>query len=103
MRTAEGDVMADLVEDGQSCVVVRGGKGGRGNTGGRADSRVRDPFDERVDGVVGDEVRYVFISARKEKTGKGRGLWKNGAPAPIVVVLVDQKEGRGKEGKGVVE
>lgn len=51
--------MADLVLDGQQCIVAKGGAGGRGNTGGREETRVHDLYDPRVDGGKGEEIRCV--------------------------------------------
>jgi len=54
VRDADGVVMADLVEPGQSLVVARGGKGGRGNASFVSPARKAPTFSEQ--GEYGEEV-----------------------------------------------
>ncbi len=54
VRQREGGLLADLVEEGQSVVVARGGEGGRGNVCFTSSTRRTPHFAER--GLPGDEL-----------------------------------------------
>jgi GTP-binding protein len=54
----EGDVLADLVQDGQQTVIAAGGKGGFGNAHFKSSTRQAPRVREK--GEAGDEVQAIF-------------------------------------------
>ena len=54
VRTQEGDLLGDLVREGQRLVVARGGEGGRGNVCFKSSTRQAPKFAEK--GLDGDEL-----------------------------------------------
>ncbi|HOU28450.1 MAG TPA: GTPase ObgE [Thermoleophilia bacterium] len=54
VRTREGELLGDLVHDGQRLLVARGGEGGRGNVNFKSSTRQAPRFAER--GLQGEEL-----------------------------------------------
>src|SRR5512140_3001421 len=61
VRTQEGEVLGDLVREGQRLLVARGGEGGRGNVCFKSSTRQAPRFAEK--GLDGEE-RWITLSLK---------------------------------------
>ena len=61
VRDAEGELLGDLVLEGQRLVVARGGEGGRGNVGFKSSTRQAPRFAEK--GLDGEE-RWLTLTLK---------------------------------------